>query len=510
MRTNSLLIGVLLLAGVSLADVRLPAMFNTGMVLQRDMATPVWGWAAPGEQVTVSLNDQTATATADAAGAWKLALKPMKAGGPFELTVAGRNTLTIKDVLIGDVWVCSGQSNMEMGLYGATGGLQECQTANYPNMRIFSVGRCGEITPQAECTGKWLTVNAYANNVYCYAAAYYFGKAVHQELGVPIGLVQVAWSGSVAEGWTSRQVLEANPELAPLMKKTDQIFADYCKDYLEKYGPAIRDWMASAEQAKAAGKPLPLPPTRNLPQDPRLRGEAAYMATLMYNGELYPLMPYGIKGVIWYQGEHNADRAVQYKTLFPAMIRCWRDGWGQGDFPFLFVQLPNYMARNPQPEDGGWALMRECQQAALALPNTGMAVTIDIGEAASIHPLNKADVGKRLALVALATVYGKPIEYMGPTYAGMTVDGDKARLTFTHPGGGLVAKGGPLKGFSICGDDKKFVWADAVIDGTCVVVSSPQVTKPVAVRYAWANNPECNLYNAAGLPAGPFRTDVPK
>jgi sialate O-acetylesterase len=397
---------------------------------------------------------------------------------------------------------------MEMALYGATGGMQECQTANFPNMRIFTMTRRGDITPQAECTGKWLALNAYQNNVYCYATAYFFGKAIHQELGVPIGLVQVAWSGSVAEGWTSRQVLEADPELAPLMKKTDLIFDTFSKDYLVKYAPAIRDWMAAAE--KAADKPLPLPPTRDLPQDPRLRGEAAYMATLMYNGEIAPLAPFGIKGVIWYQGEHNADRAMQYKKLFPAMIRCWRDTWGQGNFPFLFVQLPNYYARATKPEDGGWALMRECQQAALALPNTGMAVTIDIGEAASIHPLNKADVGKRLALTALATVYGKPIAYQGPTYAGMSVEGEKARIKYTHLGGGLVAKGGPLKGFSICGEDKVFVWADAAIDGETVVVSSPQVAKPIAVRYAWANNPECNLYNNADLPAAPFRTDAPK
>jgi sialate O-acetylesterase len=500
--------GLLLMTG-ALADVRLPAMFSDGMVLQRGIAIPVWGWAATGEQVTVTLEGQTVTAAADDSGTWKVALKPMKEGGPYQLTVTAKNTLTVKDVLLGDVWLCSGQSNMEMGLYGATGGMQECKTANYPNIRVFTVGRCGEITPQAECTGRWQSVTPQTA-AGCYATAYFFAKELQSHVGVPIGLLQCAWSGSVAEGWMSRTALEANPELRPLMQKTDNTFASFTKDYLEKYGPAIRDWMTTAERAKAEGKPLPIPPTRTIPQDPRLRGEAAYMATMMYNGQLMPLVPYALKGAIWYQGESNSGRQMEYAKLFPAMIRNWRETWGQGDFPFLFVQLPNYMARNPKPEDGGWALMRECQQAALALPNTGMAVTIDIGEAASIHPLNKQDVGKRLALVALGTVYEKKIDYMGPTYAGMTIEGDKARITFTHLGGGLVAKDGPLKGFSVCGEDKQFVWADAAIIGDSVVVSSPLVTKPIAVRYAWANNPECNLYNKAGLPAGPFRTDAPK
>jgi sialate O-acetylesterase len=502
---------MLLAALVAHADVRLAGIFSDNMVLQREMKVPVWGWAAPGEAVAVSCNGQQVAVKADEKGAWKATLAPMKEGGPYDLTVAGANTVTLKNVLVGDVWICSGQSNMEMSLYGCAGGTAEAQAANLPNIRVFTIARCGDITPQADCTGtKWQALTTYNVTGSTYGAAYYFAKDLQQKLNVPIGLVQCAWSGSVAEGWCSRETLEADPDLKPLMQATDNTMQSYARDFQEKYLPALHEWGTAAEVAKAAGKPLPTPPTRTIPQDPRNAGGAAYMATLMYYGEIKPIAPFAMKGVIWYQGESNAFRpSAQYRKLFPAMIRCWRETWGQGDFPFLFVQLASYMARAADPGESQWAELREAQAMALYLPNTAMATAIDIGEAASIHPLNKADVGKRLALCALGTVYGEKIEYSGPVFAGMVVEGNKIRIKYTHLGGGLTVKGDTLKGFSICGADKKYVWADAVVDGDTVLVSSPQVPEPKAVRYAWTHNPECNLYNKAGLPATPFRTDGP-
>jgi sialate O-acetylesterase len=319
---------------------------------------------------------------------------------------------------------------------------------------------------------------------------------------MPIGLINSSWGGTPAESWMSREYLENDPNFQPILKHFEETSANIV-ELKEKYKIEKQKYDAVAPKLKAEGKPLP-----PWPEEP-IGPNHPYSPTGLYNGMIVPILPYGIRGAIWYQGESNAWRAYQYRTLFPAMIKNWRDAWGQGDFPFLFVQLANFEATSPEPQENDWAELREAQSMALLLPNTGMAVTIDIGEANDIHPKNKQDVGKRLALWALAKTYGKKIVCSGPIYKYMVVKGDnKAILYFYYVGGGLVTKGDSLKGFAIAGADKKFVWADANIVGDTVVVSSDKVSAPVAVRYAWGENPVCNLYNKEGLPATPFRTDT--
>jgi sialate O-acetylesterase len=331
--------------------------------------------------------------------------------------------------------------------------------------------------------------------------AYFFGRYLHKELNVPVGLIHTSWGGTPAEAWTRREVLEANPDCAPILKRYDDAVAKY-PQAMKEYEQKLAEWKEAAQKAKAESTN---PPRR--PGEPFGPGHPHSPAGL-YNAMIAPLIPYGIAGAIWYQGESNAGRAYQYRTLFPDMIKNWRNDWGVGKFPFLFVQLANFMKTKPEPDESAWAELREAQTMTLALPNTGMAVIIDIGDADDIHPKNKQDVGKRLALWALANTYGKKLVYSGPIYKSMKVDGNSIVLSFDHVGGGLVAKGGEeLEGFAIAGSDKKFVWADARINGDTVIVSSDKVSEPVAVRYAWADNPVCNLYNKEELPASPFRTD---
>ncbi|MHB9133465.1 MAG: sialate O-acetylesterase [Armatimonadota bacterium] len=507
-RLYILLVTALLAVSVLQANVKLNGLFCDNMVLQRDANVPVWGQASPDEKVTVTLGNQQVSATADTQGRWAVKLASLPAGGPVEVTVTGANTITLRNVLIGDVWVCGGQSNMVMALYGTLGGEAEAAQAKYPNIRYFAQTVTAALEPQADCLGKWVPCDPGQARGFS-AVAYYFGRELHKNLNVPIGLIFNGLNGSVAEAWSSRETLEADPELKVSLGYWDQFLQKYAANTLEQTLPALQEWAKAAEKAKADGKPLPIPPLQNTQRDPRSDVNIIHrMVTGLYYGTIVPISPFAIKGVIWYQGEHNADRPVQYRKLLPAMIKCWRQTWGQGDFPFLFVQLPNYYAQQTAPEESSWAMTREAQAMALALPSTGMAVSIDVGEAGNIHPPNKAPVGTRLSLVALAKVYGKNIEYAGPTYTGMTVEGNTVRLRFDHLGGGLVTKNGePLKGFTIAGKDKKWCWAEAKIDGDTIVLSSDKVAEPVAVRYAWASNPICNLYNKAGLPAGPFRTD---
>jgi sialate O-acetylesterase len=316
---------------------------------------------------------------------------------------------------------------------------------------------------------------------------YFFGRELHQKLDVPVGLIHTSWGGTAAEVWTSKRTLDATELLKPMVE-------NYTKR-MESYEKQMAGLKEAAEKAKAEGKPAPKAPNKPM------------MPSCLYNGMIANVLPYGIRGAVWYQGESNASRAKEYQTLFPAMIKNWREDWGQGDFPFGFVQLANYMTRREQPADSAWAELREAQTMTLSLPKTGMAVIIDIGDAKDIHPKNKQDVGKRLALWAQSQVYGKDVVYSGPMYESMKVEDGKVRVSFKHTGGGLEAKGGKLAGFAVAGEDRTFVWADATVDGKTVVVCSEKVAKPVAVRYAWADNPDCNLYNKEGLPASPFRTD---
>ncbi len=503
------------LAGAALGDVKLPAVIGDNMVLQQGMQVPIWGWAEAGEKVTViaSWGGKKWEAAADADGKWMVKVDtpaaggPAKgevspAGGPYEVTIAGKNTFLLKNVLVGEVWVCSGQSNMEWSLGQATDANEEIRAADLPNIRLFTVAKRVSEEPQKDCQGRWEQCSPQTAGKFS-AVGFFFGRYLHSQMNVPIGLIHTSWGGTPAEAWTSKDWLAKDADFEPIVKR----FEDAVKDYprlKEKYEQEMKKQEEDAAKLKAESKPVPRRPRIEPPMGP---GNSNSPAGL-YNAMLAPIIPFGIRGAIWYQGEANADRAYQYRKLLPAMISCWRDKWGQGDFAFLIVQLANYMPVSPEPVESEWAELREAQTMTLAVPNTGMAVTIDIGEANDIHPKNKQDVGKRLALWALAKTYGKDVVYSGPSYKAMKVDGNRVILSFDHIGGGLVAGGGEsLKGFSIAGADRKFVWADAKIEGDTVVVTAEEVAAPVAARYGWANNPVCNFRNKAGLPASPFRTD---
>jgi sialate O-acetylesterase len=497
-----MIITIMLLGSLyATADVKLPAVIGDNMVLQRHISVPIWGTADPNEKVTVTLGKQKLIANADKDGKWSVKLKSLNAGGPYELTVAGKNKIVLKNVLVGDVWVCSGQSNMQWDVRNSLNADKETAEAKYPMIRFFTVKRVVSDKPLKETEGKWdectpETVPGFT------AVGYFFGRDLHKSLNVPIGLIHTSWGGTPAESWTSKETLESDPDFKPILERWDKNVADY-PQALKNYQEQLDQWDKDEQKAKADGKPEPKKP--NPPGDPK---NSPWMPSSLYNAMISPLIPYGIKGAIWYQGESNADRAYQYRKLFPAMITNWRKAWGQVNFPFLFVQLANFMDAKPEPAESAWAELREAQSMTLSLSNTGMAVAIDIGDAKDIHPKNKQDVGHRLALNALAIAHGRNAEFSGPVYQSMTTVGNQIQLKFRHIGGGLVAKNNePLKGFAIAGEDHKFVWADAKIDGETVVVWSDKVSQPMAVRYAWADNPVCNLYNKADLPASPFRTD---
>ena len=499
-----IVVGILLFvnAGAAWADVKLPAVISDNMVLQQGRKLSIWGWAQPGEEVMVgvSWHSMKWAVVADKDGKWMFKILPPKTGGPYEMTISGKNTIKLKNIMVGEVWVCSGQSNMQMTVQSSNNPEQEIAAADYPNIRLFTVARKVATEPQSDCDGSW-TLCSPATVPGFSAVAYYFGRELHKKLDVPIGLIHTSWGGTPAEAWTKREALEKVADAAPILERYDDVMARYPKAMTE-HKQKVNDWKKAAEKARAEGKKVPRAP--RAPFGP----EHHHSPAGLYNAMIAPLVPYNIGGAIWYQGESNASRAYQYRKLFPAMIRNWRSDWGLGDFPFLFVQLANFKAVKPQPAESDWAELREAQLMTLALPKTGMAVIIDIGEANNIHPKNKQDVGRRLALWALSRNYGKKLVYSGPIYKSMRVMGNKIILDFKHIGGGLVAGGDePLKGFAIAGMDREFVWADAKINGDSIVVSSDKVTAPIAVRYAWADNPVCNLSNKEVLPASPFRTD---
>jgi len=483
------------------AGIRLPSVIGDNMVLQQGGQVPIWGWADPCGKITITASwGGKWEATADANGKWMVKIEPGKAGGPYEMTVSDGNAITLKNVLVGEVWVCSGQSNMEWPLNQAANGKQEANEADWPQIRLFTVGRKISYEPMKNCKGQWKVCDSQTAGSFS-AVGYFFGRDLYKQLNVPIGLIHTSWGGTPAESWMSKEYLETDADFRPILRHYEETSAHYPELY-KKYLTEKKQFEEMAAKLAAEGKPIPPKPEEPVgPNHP-------YSPTGLYNGMILPIVPYGICGAIWYQGETNAWRAFQYRTLFPAMIKNWREAWDEDNFPFLYVQLANFKAVNPEPTESDWAELREAQLMTLSTPNTGMAVIIDIGDANDVHPKNKQDVGKRLALWALAKTYGKDMVYSGPIYRLMEVQGNKAILHFEHVGGGLVAKGELLKGFSIAGADKKFVWADAKIEGDTVVVSSDKVAEPVAVRYGWADNPVCNLYNKAGLPASPFRTDT--
>jgi len=665
-----LAIAAAITTATALADVKLPAIISDHMVLQKSAKVPIWGKADPGEQVTVTLNGQSAKATADAAGKWSASLDlKNSAPGPFELTVEGKNKLTLADVVVGEVWVASGQSNMEFTLIRSMDAEKEIAQSANPLLRQFLVKKNPTREPLDDTEGAWVAASPEKSGTFS-AVGYYFAKKLQNDLKVPVGLVHTSWGGTPSEAWTSVEAIDSVPDLKgkreqlwatteeyPAKKKAfvdgfgawlkenareDKPVADAAAfagvdvstegwipvkvpgvvaakglpengavwlrkeinfpskalanlqlnlpmdgfdsvywngkllkqtTYLDslgagnvrKYGPydvplaniregknvlAIRffepagpakfaaepkagsiplsgEWVAKAEYELPALDPQKLAAA---PQPPVNPPAPQNVASFLFNGMIHPILPYAIRGAIWYQGESNAGRAYQYRTAFPLMITDWRKQWNQGDFPFYFCQLANFQAKAPAAGDSSWAELRDAQSSTLKLPNTGQAVLIDIGESADIHPRNKKDAGERLAAVALAKDYKKSVPYSGPVYDSLKIAGGKAVITFKHAEGGLVAKqlaetfvvksqtnetaplvrnspSSLLEGFAICGEDKKWVWADAKIQGDTVVVSSDKVPAPVAVRYAWADNPTCNLYNKAEFPASPFRTD---
>jgi sialate O-acetylesterase len=448
-------------------------LFSDNMVLQRGISCPVWGWTTPGAKVTVVIAQHVGTAKAGPDGKWLAHVGPLPVGGPYRLSVIGPERVVLHDVLVGDVWICSGQSNMQWPLYAVDNAEDEVATANYPKMRLFTVPTVTALQPQPLVNGTWslCTPETIPNFT---AVGYFFGRDLHRELGVPIGLINSSWGGTIAETWTSGEAL---------------------KKSMPDFVPAVEGIEKLASEA-APGAPAP-------DGNPNV-------VTVLYNAMIAPLVPFGIKGAIWYQGESNADRAEQYGRLMPTLIRDWRARFEVGEFPFLIVQLANFMEQDTEPKNDPWPNLREAQVLTTKrVPNVGLACIIDIGAAGDIHPRNKQDVGLRLALNALALTYGQDVEYSGPTYSSMKVEGSKVRVKFDHVSGGLVVKGEKLTGFAIAGADGHFVWADAVVDGDTVLVSSPEVPNPTTVRYAWSNNPVCNLYNGAKLPAVPFRTDGP-
>jgi len=632
---------VLLICQTAFCNVRLPRLVSDGMVLQRDATVKIWGWADEGEKVTINFKGKTYTTAAGTDGKWMVTLSPLKAGGPYNMEIKATNLITLKSILIGDVWICSGQSNMELSMDRVKDKYPDIIAhSDNPSIRQFIVpDRYNFNTPQEDLeSGNWESANPKTVLNFT-AVGYFFAKELFEKYKVPIGLMNASLGGSPAQAWLSEDALKAFPEyLATAEKYKDIAYINQIKEkdkavndawynrirQIDKgLAPGEKPWFDTTYDASQwptmnvpgywadgqlgpvngvvwfrkeidvpasmTAKPARLllgrivdgdetyvngklvgsvsyqyPPRRyDVPenllkpgkniivvrvinnsgrggfvldkpyqlmaagQTIDLKGQWQYKlgATMdplppstfiqwqplgLYNGMIAPLLNYSIKGVIWYQGESNTGKPLEYRKLFPALIANWRQKWNQGDFPFLYVQLAGFMETKDQPSESGWAELRQAQLKTLTVPNTAMAVIIDLGEWNDIHPLNKEDVGKRLALAAQKLAYGdENVVYSGPIYQSMKIEGNKIILTFTNIGGGLLAKGdGQLRYFAIAGADKKFVWAKAEIKGNKIIVWNDYVTNPVAVRYAWADNPEgANLYNKEGLPASSFRTD---
>jgi len=511
-------------ASTTWAAVKPNPLFSDGAVLQRGLAAPIWGTADAGEKVRVQFDGQAAEATASKDGKWMIRLKPHTAGGPFELTMAGAsNTITAKNVMVGEVWICSGQSNMAFGFRGAANEATEKLKANYPKLRMFHVANKVALEPQTEAIGTWTVCSPETVDGFS-AVGYFFGRDVLKATGVPVGMIHTSWGGTPAQSWTSVGGLQKDAELDHYVKEVQKLIANYPqaaakfpqeqaayqvvsaqweKEFGKEFNPKLAAWQKEKRQALAEGKPVPPEPrpAKPKPVAPVAPEGGPHTPTSLYNGMIAPLLPYGIKGAIWYQGESNAGQWREYRTLFPRMIADWREKWGLGDFPFFFVQIAPYNGQPPEIRESQFLTL---QKSA----NTAMAVTTDVGEAADIHPKKKEPVGARLALAARTLVYGEKLEYSGPLFESMKIDKGQAVLQFKHVGGGLAAADGELRGFTVAGADKRFVPAKAEIRGDTVVVSSAEVAAPVAVRYGWANVPDVNLCNKEGLPASPFRTDV--
>lgn len=497
MRTLFLTARVATLAALSLcarAEVALPYLISEHMVVQRELPVHIWGKAEPGEAVSVAFRGVERRANADALGRWSIYLPPGAAGGPFPMTIRGNNTIVFRDILVGEVWVASGQSNMEWPIAWAGNAKAEIAASAHPRIRLVRAMHKVSDYPQPDLVGHmWRECSPESAQGFS-AVAYHFGRLLQEKLGVPIGLIQTAWGGTPLDAWTSAEAISADPALMPVFSEWNKLMQKHPLDLL-RYHRAAKDWEKEAERLKAAKKPLP--PVPEKPAGP----VGPWRPGGLFNAMVAPITPFAIRGVIWYQGEANTDpaRAPYYGRLFQTMIQDWRRAWGLGDFPFLYVQLANYLA-----PDGAWPELREAQLRALALRNTAMAVTIDIGTPESIHPPDKKTVGLRLSLAARAIAYREDVEFSGPLPRQVTNEGAALRVWFDHADG-LTARGATVKGFEVAGADGKFEPAEARIEDGAVVVRSAAVLEPVWVRYAWLDNPECNLFNSAGLPASPFR-----
>ncbi len=484
------------------SSVKLPSIISDNMVLQENSYVKIWGWAFPGEEIEIKIGNLTARGKANEKGYWVIKFKGFSAGGPYKMVVKGKNNkIEIKNILFGEVYLASGQSNMRFRMRGEKFASEEIPQANYPQIRFFQVKRNPSPEPVKDVSGKWILCNPQTVKNFS-AVAYYFAKNIHKKLNVPVGIIESDWGGTRIEAWMSAVSLKKAGVYEKLKEKWEKILQEWTPEKEKEYREKLKKWYIERKNALKEGKKVPPPPKP-------VMGPFYYnRPSNLYNGMIAPLKNYTIRGVIWYQGEANVGCPLLYRKLFPAMIVDWREKWGY-QFPFLFVQLPNYLKKQTSPvEKSRWALLRESQLYTLkTVPETGMAITIDLGEADNIHPKNKRDVGYRLSLIALAKIYGEKIEYSGPIYKKMKIEGNKIRIYFDHADGGLFAKGEKVEGFAIAGKDKNFKWAEAKVEGSTVIVWNDEIEKPVAVRYGWANNPVLNLYNKAGLPASPFRTD---
>lgn len=495
---------LLIISHFSHAKVTLPAILSDSMVLQRDQEVPVWGCAAPGEQISVTFAGQQKQTTADNEGKWMLYLSPLQASAqPANMLITGENTIELKGLLVGEVWFCTGQSNMQLTLPETAHGKEAIAAADHPMIRLFNVSRKVAFGHEEGPLAVWQTCTPASVREFS-AAGYYFGVALQEELNVPIGLVNASFGGSQVEAWTPVEYLLASPELRPTVER-EKMWEKERPQVQKQYDADMAAWRAEVEKAKAEGTEEP-----RAPRVPDALREYRIAASI-YDHMIEPLIPFATKGILWYQGESNEERAEQYGLLLPVFIKAWREQWNKPKLPFGIVQLPNYREVEAQPTDEAWSHLREQQRRTVEnTKHTGLIVTIDIGEAHDIHPKNKLDVGKRMARWALADVYGKDMLATGPMFSSAKVKGSRMILTFDEVGEGLkISEGDELQEFAIAGSDKQWHWAEAKIIGKDkVAVWADVVSEPVAVRYAFNNNPENpNLTNDSGLPAAPFRTD---
>ncbi len=484
-------------AALAPAEVRLPALISDHMVVQRDRPIHIWGWAEPGERVRVAFGNTSRDDAADRGGRWSVYFPPQDAGGPYEMTIEGATRLTVRDILVGEVWVGSGQSNMELPMTRVNDSEKEIAAANYPKIRLFQVERNTAPAPLTDVKGSWQLCTPESVKDFS-AVSYFFARDMQQKTGLPFGAIHSSWGGTPAESWVSPIGMAEDPWFIRFRLRWARALENYPAAE-QWYENARKSWEADAEKLRRTGKaPGPEPRAPMGPLNP-------HQPSVLYNAMIAPLLPYAIRGVLWYQGESNAESAdgFEYRHLFRSLIEDWRQNWGLGDFPFLFVQLANYARVG---ENSQWPEVREAQAMALALRNTGMAVTIDIGDSQNIHPRNKQEVGRRLSLAARALAYGEhDLECSGPIFRQAQIEGSALRLWFDHAESGLKSQG-PLGGFEVAGSDGRWKPAEARIDGKSIVVSSSRVQFPVAARYGWAPDPRAVLFNNEGLPASPFRT----